>query len=101
MYYGSVVDFVCGSGFNENYIGEFVSGGTTMNTPGVDVHLEHPRHKQPHIKHDGFCDSRQVWDIGAHSLEEPYRTGTCTVRHVTTSDKSRQVRSLLRNNDYN
>lgn len=44
----------------ENYMGEFVGGGTTMNTPGVDVHLGYPRHKQPHIKHDGFCDSRQV-----------------------------------------
>lgn len=26
----------------ENYMGEFVGGGTTMNTPGVDVHLGYP-----------------------------------------------------------
>ena len=48
----------------------------------------------PHIKHNEFCNTRQVADVGAASLVEPCRTGALTVRDVTTLTRAKTSEKL-------
>ena len=48
----------------------------------------------PHIKHNKFCNTRQVADVGAASLVKPCRTGTLTVRDVTTLTRAETSEKL-------
>ena len=48
----------------------------------------------PHIKHNEFCNTRQVADVGAASLVEPCRTGALTVCGVTTLARAKPSEKL-------
>ena len=61
-------------------------GGVYVTPLGQELALDYPRQADgsPHIIHKLFCNARQVSDIGADSLAEPFPVGATTTRYDNT-----------------